>query len=367
MDTEYTRDLAQKLGREVLEFQSSLSTLRRQIPKLSGAWNSPAANDYIREAKALIKALEVDIDRLEELRRLLNFEIDQWIQADSDGRSTSLGQFAISIGGGVRTDLRFHIDDYELFLYGGLGIAGGIATGYNYETIWGVMHSGFGIGGSTAQPFDWEKWEGDIYKNAIDGIEYLAGEGGLKNVPYEKYKDVGRFINKHLHKNLRGGAVGRWDKIGHIIKSDAAQDWGIPIVGGTISGLIDGEDVGEAVVSAGIAAGITAGAKYLIPGVGTVMAVSDGVQIVGDIASGVLAATGHEETAAWLQDTLDYVDLGGYVENISDGIADFILNPETRTKTFDSLQNIGETISDFDCGLAVDVDFSYDLNFSFEG
>jgi len=361
MDTEYTRDLARKLGREILEFQNSLSALRRQIPKLSGAWNSPAANDYIREANALIKALEVDIDRLEELRRLLNFEIDQWIQADTDGGSTSPGQFAVSIGGGVRTDLRFHIDDYELFLYGGLGIAGGITAGYNYETIWGVMHSSFGIGGSTAHPFDWGAWRGDMFNHAINYGENVVGTG-LRNAPYEKYKDVGRFINQHWHKSARGGAVGQWDKIGHIAKSPAMQKWGIPFVGDTVSGLVEGESVQQAVLSGGISASI----KYLIPGVGTAVMVSDGVQLVGDLASGILKFTGNEETAAWLQDTMDYVDLGGYVEGISDGIADFVLNPETRTETFEGLQHIGETISDFDCGIEVDVDFSFGSSFSLD-
>jgi uncharacterized protein YukE len=181
-----------------------------------------------------------------------------------------------------------------------------------------------------------------------DDIWNVAKNFFLNNigkVTYESFKSIGRWINQDIVHNLRGGFVGKMDNLGHWLRSDFGGKIALPFIGDAIFGLWEGEDPAKALLSAGIQTGIEYGLR-LIPGVGTVLLVSDIAQLVGHAASGVLAATGNVEAAEGLNNVLDAIDLSGYIEKISDGIADRILNPSLIAQ---DIQNAQQACTTFGC------------------
>jgi hypothetical protein len=167
----------------------------------------------------------------------------------------------------------------------------------------------------------------------------------IDKVTYASFRSIGRWINQDIVHNLRGGFVGKMDELGHWLRSDLGGKVVLPFIGDAVFGLLEGEDPAKALLSAGIQTGIEYGLR-LIPCVGTVLLVSDIAQLVGHAATGILEATGHEETANIINSVLDVVDLSGYIEKISDAIADRVLNPNLVVQ---DIQNAQQTCTTFGC------------------
>ncbi len=90
---------------------------------------------------------------------------------------------------------------------------------------------------------------------------------------------------------------------------------------------IDNESFKHAFINAGLSLGIEKGIKYLIPIFGEVMIASTIVQLVGQVGVAALEVSGNYEEALILDETLDFVDIGGYVDDIGDGITNWLNNP----------------------------------------
>jgi hypothetical protein len=91
--------------------------------------------------------------------------------------------------------------------------------------------------------------------------------------------------------------------------------------------IIDNESFKHAFINAGLSLGIEKGIKYLIPIFGEVMIASTIVQLVGQVGVAALEVSGNYEEALILDETLDFVDIGGYVDDIGDGITNWLNNP----------------------------------------
>ena len=118
----------------------------------------------------------------------------------------------------------------------------------------------------------------------------------------------------------------------HYLKKLKKLDKNTGLAIGGIINLIDGlynnEDPEHAVISAlinvGIRYGLEAGLKTLF---GELMLLSGGAQIIGNIGAAMLEASGQYQAASVLQNSLDVIDLGGYINDLAEGITDWIINP----------------------------------------
>jgi hypothetical protein len=91
--------------------------------------------------------------------------------------------------------------------------------------------------------------------------------------------------------------------------------------------IIDNESPKHAFINAGLSFGIEKGIKYFIPVFGEVMIASTIVQLFGQVGVAVLEVSGNYEEALLLDETLDFIDIGGYVDDIGDGITNWLINP----------------------------------------
>lgn len=165
---------------------------------------------------------------------------------------------------------------------------------------------------------DWQKWWFDMSPKII--------EKGLDHLKYQDFDSFGRTINS-LIGNARGGWVGRMNDLGHIIKDQkfiVGAGFGLGVASGL---LVDHENISKAVISEGIKSGfdlgIKYGIKYLIPGAGQAMIVYDGALLVGRIAAGGMDLIGFHDQSAWLQNTIETIDIGTYTKEWSNKIYDF--------------------------------------------
>jgi uncharacterized protein YukE len=119
----------------------------------------------------------------------------------------------------------------------------------------------------------------------------------------------------------------------HYLKELEKLDKNGALVIGGIINLIDGyffnnEDPTHALISTGINVGIKYGLETGLETLfGTVMLWSGGIQIVGNIGAAMLEASGQYQAASILQNSLDVIDVGGYINDLAEGITDWIINP----------------------------------------
>ncbi len=297
METELTRDLANRLNRTALNMDAKESTVRSARNRLSSAWQGGGAEDFRSDLDNWIRSFELQVSELQRLSLRVAREVDEWEHADNNhsfGDSSHLGQIFVDGGG---------------------------------------LGPGFTGNDGDDTPFDWWGSIGGAWGGADDYFDFF--ETFKDHMIYEDYKDIGRWINDKIGEP-HGGWVGRWDRIGHFVEGPGF-DIGVGIGSETISGLFEGEDVATAIASGGIEFGIKKGLKYLIPGVGAALVISGGVQLVGNLAAMGLEATGNHESAVLLQNGLEAVNLGGYVGDFSDGVADMVLPPWNEPPDFSDL------------------------------
>lgn len=202
-----------------------------------------------------------------------------------------------------------------------------------------------------SHPFDgYFSWSD--FQNAVipHGAEKLLGLIA-KKFTFGDYRSVGRFINLALG-NERAGWVGRMDRLGHIFEGKWIQD-GVPLGLGVIFDEDFKGDKARAVGGELISFGIGKVATRFIPGAGWALAGSDGLQLAGNLVAGGLEKLGYSGQAQWLQNSLERIDLGEYVENfaeeqIYDRAVNWYKNPEQITKDLDSAK---KWIDKYDGGL----------------
>lgn len=280
METDEVREVINRLARLTRTMDSDGGNLNRAMNHLSFSWQGSRATTYRHELRSWLWQFNVQVDKLDYLILQASHEIDEWEQAD-------------------------------------------------------VFKS-----------FDWGKPINKSIKLAIkQGAKEIAKRGSkmlfdtMKDPnSWETYKGIGRNLNK-LIDNQKGGFVGLANKVGHFIRSPIGNfslNHGVPVVVDTVFSAGE-EGLPQAFVSAAVSQGIKSGLKYLIPGFGTVMLVSSVVQVAGNLLAGGLDLLGYHKAAVGLQNTLDVIDLGGYVDDLADGIADAVLPPYNRPPDFSKL------------------------------
>lgn len=300
MKTEQIRELASQLNWCASNFSYKASSLFNVRNRLFDAWQGGGSNDFYAELNSWIIKYERKVDELQYLALRVSREVDEWETADNNN---SFGEY--------------------------LGISG-VFTGSPVGWVDGYYDS-------PKSSFDWWDSSSAVVSSGTDlWLEYAKRSD---------YKQLGRYLN-WLEDNKRAGWVGRMDNLGKFLDSHAGvRDFGIPLGFSFVSGLAEGEGVAKAGTSGIIESGIGWGLT-LIPGVGTVMAVSSGIQYIGNTAAITLEAMGDHEGAVLLQNGLEAVDLGGYVGDFSDAVADMVLPPYNDPPDFSAISDRAEKILD---------------------
>jgi uncharacterized protein YukE len=293
METEIIYGLSRQLNQQANVMSLQAGHLRRAAGKLSIAWQSPRADDFHNDLLRWLRDCEREIQRLENLGTRVHREVQEWESKDRD---------LLSVG-----------NVYGLFDRNEAGI--------------------------------------DIFKNFLNisrhEFNYYANNHTLQN-----FAGIGRDINDWLYnnglvQNPKAGWVGRMYKLGKIGKNDAVMGWGIPIALNTTFGLIDGEDPLKAIKSAVINTGLKKGISYVFPVFGSVMLVNSCVQVAGSIFTVALDQAGYIEEAYQLQNGLDAIDVGGYIDDISNGLADMGLPPWPDPPDFSAVSERASKISNW--------------------
>jgi len=166
----------------------------------------------------------------------------------------------------------------------------------------------------------------------------------LDEVRYADYRSVGRFLNVQTG-DLRGGWVGRMDRIGHVIRSPAVH-YGLPIVGGVIAYATNDDPnryraLGTAAVETGLEFAIGAA------GGGGVLVANAGVQLFGELAEASAAQMAHTYGGEWgglfmdqsasLDDNFDRADLGNVTHDIAHIAVDLFADPSRVSTDWNDL------------------------------
>lgn len=292
METDVTRAAAQQINLFSSDLLTQAQTLSNSINTLSISWLGGEANSYLAELDDTVRTLYTLQEQVTFLSRRLQEEVQEWEFVDGNNVFSS-------------------------------GVSG--------------LTSDF----ISDEPFSWP----DFWRTLPGGIN-VGMEIVAKSMTYADYRSVGRWVND-LAGNQRGGWVGRMDTLGHIIESPWVQE-GIPF---GLNVILD-EDFGENNARAIAGELFVFASTRLIPGFGTVMLVSDGIQFGGNLVAGGMELLGYSDEAAWLQNSLEVIDLGGYVEEIGEGIydtaTDWIQNPD---QIMPDLQEFSDHMENFGVGL----------------
>jgi uncharacterized protein YukE len=179
---------------------------------------------------------------------------------------------------------------------------------------------------------------------AADEFEKADRSGGS----YHFYEQPGGFdwgeFGKDEVKNGAAVVIGILDKIGQLPFLPAPV---YKFIKNLLEGLLfNNEDALHALLSAGINVGMSELIKYGLKAVfGNIMLVSGGVQIIGNLVAAVLEMTGQHQTASLLQNSLNVIDLGGYINDIAEGITDWMINPSHPNpfgRVIERISKIGE-------------------------
>ncbi|MCA9934555.1 MAG: WXG100 family type VII secretion target [Ardenticatenaceae bacterium] len=203
--------------------------------------------------------------------------------------------------------------------------------------------------GDTKEGFSTSKFIKEVIPNGADKFLRLTDL-----LTYRQFRAIGRFINAYILDNARGGWVGKMDGLGHILRSDLVKD-GVPLGLGILFDEDLTTDPSRAIAGEVISFGLSKVATRFIPGAGWVLLGSDVVQLGGHGVAFVADAMGYSGTATWIQNNLDTIDLGGYVEDLSEGIFDtgrnWVADPSRITT---DVAAAGDWLVDFGGGLIDD-------------
>jgi len=294
MDTEKVRNTAMLLSNWAEELSDSANSMRTISGRLSNVWQGPRVETFTGNLRAWVTQVESQAEQLQTLATRVSREADEWLLVDSNGSDSwrNISRTPASL------------------LDSGTG---------------GERSSGEGGAGNS---FDW--WVGSLAIGT--GVIDIAKD--LEDLKISEYGDIGRGIN-WLLDTPRGGWVNRIEDTGRLIKSNEflksnAFKYGAEVVGfgGAVAGgFLEGESWDKAVVTgtmdylAGKA--IEKTVEYLIPGAGEVMLAYDGALLAGRLAAGGMDLIGMHAEAAWLQNTLDVIDISTYTEKLNDAIFDY--------------------------------------------
>lgn len=122
--------------------------------------------------------------------------------------------------------------------------------------------------------------------------------------------------------------------------------------------IIENESFKHAFFNASLSLGIEKGIKYFIPVFGEVMIASTIVQLVGQLGVAALEVSGNYEEALLLDETLDFVDIGGYVDDIGDGITNWLHDPG-QPNPFNQIEDRVTLENQFSNGILIPSGSSY--------
>jgi hypothetical protein len=307
MKTEEVRNAAHQLDLAVGDLYLKPSKLKGAAGSLRSAWQGGKSNYYANQLQQMGNTMREQVMHLQRLVKRLYAEVDEWEDADGNHAFSNLGVVP----------------------------AGVIGTGLFTGTF--ITSSSKG---STVEPFDWYKFGSGQTKDwAGEATEWLG-----KARIHTEYHDAGEWINNRVG-NTHGGYIKKFQNAGRIIKSPAVQ-WGVPIGLNAVFGYVEGEDPTKALISAGISVGAVKAASHFIPVVGQVMTINTGVQIAGNLIAAGLESSGDHYGAALLQNGMESIDLGGYVDDLSNAVTDMVLPPWNDPPNFSKIGERARKIND---------------------
>ncbi|KAA3661739.1 MAG: hypothetical protein DWQ04_15585 [Chloroflexi bacterium] len=223
----------------------------------------------------------------------------------------------------------------------------------SFEFNLGQSNVNLGALDSEYKAFDWLDWSISITGGFSALIDFQ-----LKS--YDSIKDIGRFLNK-LAGSPRAGWVGRVDDLAHSLKDPnlkkiattlennkwlgAAAD-GVPLGLEIFQDVQQDGDWDKAIITEGFELVIEK-ALYAIPVVGPAFMIYDMALGVAHLGAGGLEMLGFHEQAVWLENTLEIIDPGEWIDKGLEWAYDEYLN-DALTPVFDE---VGEALTDFGSGL----------------
>jgi len=339
MQISQTRELAVLMAYYTNQMADSVSSIRSQSYRISSAWQGGDAKRYTEHLRRQIRCLEDTIEDLEYLTRILNTEIEERIQIDQLGVQNL--QSLPKQGGelGASSFLGLGIGFGNISFEGFSWLDGNIRWDQMGFSMAGIGGMSLHLWGKPLEPFNWFSGIKEIIKDGSDDLlKSFTGNGWA-------------WISPILEKNDLA-SIKTLEKVDGFLESDMADNL-FGIGANTLNGLIDGENFQKAAFSGILSYGLQAGVKYLVPGVGTVMLVSSLIQLGGHISSSVMNAVGLSEQAAVMNNVLETIDLGGYVDDFSDSITDWVLNPSEAP----DFSDMADRATRFSCGMDIGVSF----------
>ncbi len=321
MDTEQVRQVANQLDQRVYDLLDMENDLQQ-----AGAWVADAyyggakPESYHLDFKALLAEFKEQVQGLTDNASLLRRQVNLWEDVDS--------RFGRSMSGFLLT-----------------------------MPVMAAASPVLAAASRTKEKFNWYKPGSTTVKEGLK----LLNELPYDSVVGDSWKGIGRTLNL-LKGNLKWGAVGNMDRIGHIVKSPAVQK-GAPFALGVVGDLLKGDRLDRAVGSelvetlaehalpmaiggaiGGIIGGVVgaaAGGVGAVPGavLGAKIGAHAGIwgykayQVLlaaGSIYSGILEMRGNHESALWLQNNIEKMDVG---ENIGNSVYDGLYNYATGGAT----------------------------------
>lgn len=299
LEVEQGRSLAQKMNRAAGELFDSTSVLNRQISRLSGAWTGGGAEDFIRQARRCISALEDYADQFEQLAISFGHEIDQWVAADADGVG-GFAKFNPDIWGRLQPYREPFVISGMVFI-GAMGSqgGGGDAGGNEWEgikTIDGHTEY-FLINGEERRYYEGYR-EGDIsFKEMVDYIVEDPFENEMVKGKVKIWESEGTYAQAAWRDAQASTTVGLFTGSigGSLLSAEAAANKSVEIKDGSLQAK------GEFEAGAYLAKG-TCDAQLGALGVAAVGYIGANVQGEGGIAvnplEGDLGVTGEFEAFA---------------------------------------------------------------------
>ena len=287
METEQVAGVVRNLFYLLGDLHEEATALRSARLRLAIGWISPKAAVFQDDLRDWLDDYQDRIDALQALIAKVNVEVEEWEQAASDFE-----------GGQENSNL---------------------ATLYKLAGLAGFAGSYLGA------------------------AEKLIKIGDL--ISTDTYKSFGRGLN-WLIGNQRGGWVGRMDELGSSLNSAEMKALGKTLGSAPFSiafgavGNIEEEGLGKAVVSEGIEF-LLDKAIYAVPVVGQVYLAYNLALSLGSVTAGILDVAGYDQTAVWLQNNIETLDL---TERASDWIYEqgeyYLSNPSSLLPDPEATSNI---------------------------
>jgi hypothetical protein len=308
MQTEAVQEMINIISNQVVEMSGSQAQLRNNASGLSLKWTGGKSSEIIDTLQRISSNLSKDLDNLQNLAGKASGEVNQWIEADA--------RFGDQLSFGPNSSQTANPQISEIGAF--------VATGAGAVACTGL---------------DWGEWARDEFDSTVDV------DSGIVSLVKDQADEL---VAGEVKINGLADAADI-KEAGDLGKLDAAFTVGGAGISIAEKVLIDHKSLGNAALGTGVSTGVDLLMGSLIPGFGEVMLISAGVQLLGQWGVGLLESSGNHQAAALLHDTLDVIDLGGYVDDIGNGIADWVTNPQhpnPLTQVGDRLSEVGKIADD---------------------